>query len=92
MRAGENHPRRETRFWAGLCFLELRLLRDSNKGVLVVYLCAYKGTGNKCTYYLVKSCNVAINACKLVFLTGMLFWFSLNKKKDEKKEKESKQG
>ena len=39
-----------------------------NKEVLVVYLCAYTGTGNKCTYYLVKSCNVAINACKLFFV------------------------
>ena len=39
-----------------------------NKRVLVVYLCAYKGTKNKCPYYLVKSCNVAINGCKLFFL------------------------
>ena len=61
-----------------------------NKEVLVVYLCAYTGTGNKCTYYLVKSCNVAINAINGFFLTSMLFWFSL--KKRQKKEKESKQG
>ena len=62
-----------------------------NKEVLVVYLCVYTGTGNKCTYYLVKSCNVAINACILVFLNEhvILVFF---KKKRQKKEKESKQG
>ena len=50
-----------------LVFPRTMIAEELNKGVLVVYLCACKGTGNKCSYYLVKSCNVAINACKLVF-------------------------
>ena len=63
-----------------------------NKGVLVVYLCAYNVTRNKCTYYLVKSCNVAINACNLEFLNEHVILVFFKKKKRQKKEKESKQG
>ena len=48
-------------------FPQTMIAEGLNKGVLVVYLCAYKGTRNKGTYYLVKSCNVAINACNLEF-------------------------
>ena len=74
-----------------LVFPRTTIAEELNKGVLVLYLCACKGTGNKCSYYLVKSCNVAINACKLVFLNEnvILVFF---KKKRQKKEKESKQG
>ena len=63
-----------------------------NKGVLVVYLCAYNVTRNKCTYYFVKSCNVAIDACNLEFLDEHVILVFFKKKKRKKKEKESKQG
>ena len=88
---GRESPQARNAILAGLVFPRTTIADELNKGVLVVYLCAYKGTGNKCTYYLVKSCNVAINCCKLVFLNEhvILVFF---KKKRQKKEKESKQG
>ena len=68
-------------------FPRTTIAEELNKGVLVVYLCAYKGTGNKCTYYLVKSCNVLLMLVNWFFGTSMLFWFSLKKKKDKKKKR-----
>ena len=85
---GRESPWARNAILAGLVFPRTTIADELNKGVLVVYLCAYKGTGNKCSYYLVKSCNVAINACNLVFfLTRMLFWFSLKRKDKKKKRK-----
>ena len=58
-----------------------------NKGVLIVYLCAYNVTRNKCTYYFVKSCNVAIDACNLEFLDEHVILVFFKKKKDKKKKR-----
>ena len=75
------------RLLCSLVFPRTTIAEELNKGVFVVYLCVCKGTGNKCTYYLVKSCNVAINACKLFFLNEHVILVFFKKKRQKKKEK-----